>query len=71
MCLAAAVVVVEVDRRAGTARVDGGGHERIVSLALHPEVRVGDRVTVHTGFVVDVTAEPPPVAGRRVEGDVP
>jgi hydrogenase maturation factor len=71
MCLAATAVVVEVDRGAGTARVDDGGQERIVSLALHPDVRAGDRVTVHTGFVVDVTAEPDPLAGQRAEGNHP
>jgi hydrogenase maturation factor len=71
MCLAAAAVVIAVDRGAGTARVDDGGHERIVSLALHPDVRAGDRVTVHTGFVVDVTADTDPVAGQRSEGDHP
>jgi hydrogenase maturation factor len=61
MCLAAEVVVLAVDVATGSARVHDGRAERTVSIALRPATRVGDRVLVHTGFVVDVAesrAEP-------------
>lgn len=61
MCLGTEVVVIAVDPATARARVDDGGRERTVSLLLRPETRVGDRVIVHTGFVVSAavgTSEP-------------
>jgi hydrogenase assembly chaperone HypC/HupF len=55
MCLGALAMVVEVDHEALTARVDDGNTVRTVSLALQPHARLGDRVMVHTGFVLSVT----------------
>lgn len=54
MCVGDLAEVVEVDAGDAVARVTVGTTERVVSLALHPDTRPGDRVVVHTGFVVEV-----------------
>lgn len=55
MCLAVPALVKSVE---GTvAQVEIGGVERAVSVALTPEVRVGDYVLVHTGFAIGVIDE--------------
>ncbi len=52
MCLAAPALVKAIN---GTsARVELGGVERLVSLALTPEACEGDYVLVHTGFAIGV-----------------
>ena len=67
MCLGAEVVVVAVDPAAERARVDDGRGERTVSLVLRPETRVGERVLVHTGFVVGAV-EGTPAPGPTSSG---
>ena len=51
MCVAVPGEVVRIDPQ-GTAEVDFGGVHRTVSLALLPDVRVGDYVIVHAGFAL-------------------
>lgn len=51
MCMAIPVRVVE--RLAGVAAVvDEGGQRKPVSLALVPDVQVGDYVVVHMGYAM-------------------
>ena len=52
MCLGEIGRVVAV--AGDTATVRTGTLERTVSVLMRPEVRVGDHVVVHTGFVVEV-----------------
>ena len=55
MCLAVPALVKAIN---GTeARVELGSVERLVSLALTPDVREGDYVLVHTGFAIGVVDE--------------
>jgi len=55
MCLAIPALVKSIDGE--MARVELGGVERDVSLALTPEARVGDYVLIHTGFAISVMDE--------------
>lgn len=64
MCLGEVAQVVAVVPEDATARVLAGGRERTVSTALQPRVRPGDRVLVHTGFVVEVLAATGDVVAR-------
>jgi len=55
MCLAIPTLIKSIEGT--TARAEIGGVERIVSLALTPEARVGDYVLIHTGFAINVIDE--------------
>ena len=55
MCLAIPALIKSIDGQ--QARVEIGGVERTISLALTPEARVGDYVIVHTGFAIGVLDE--------------
>jgi len=55
MCLAIPTRIEAIDGQ--MARVDLGGIERQISLALTPEAGVGDYVIVHTGFALSVLDE--------------
>jgi hydrogenase expression/formation protein HypC len=55
MCLAVPALVKAIE--GSTARVELGSVERLVSLALTPQVRKGDYVLVHTGFAIGVVDE--------------
>ena len=55
MCLAIPALVVSIE--GSTARAEVGGVERIISLALTPEARIGDYVLLHTGFAIGVLDE--------------
>jgi hydrogenase expression/formation protein HypC len=55
MCLAVPALVKTID--GAQALVELGGVERRVSLALTPDVRVGDYVLIHTGFAIGVVDE--------------
>lgn len=60
MCLAVPGKVVELpdnDDPLRQARVSFGGVVKEVSLAYVPEARLGDYVTVHTGFALSVIDE--------------
>jgi hydrogenase expression/formation protein HypC len=50
MCLAIPMRLVEMDGWKGTAELDGV--RRDVSLALFPEVQVGDYLLVHAGYAI-------------------
>jgi hydrogenase expression/formation protein HypC len=50
MCLAIPMRLIEMDGWKGTAELDGV--RRDVSLALFPEVRVGDYLLVHAGYAI-------------------
>ncbi|MFP3974611.1 MAG: HypC/HybG/HupF family hydrogenase formation chaperone [Dehalococcoidia bacterium] len=52
MCLAVPVKVVSID--GDEAKVDVSGVTRRVSIALTPEVKVGDYVLLHTGYAIGV-----------------
>jgi hydrogenase expression/formation protein HypC len=50
MCLAIPMRLVEMDGWKGAAELDGV--RRDVSLALFPEVQVGDYLLVHAGYAI-------------------
>lgn len=53
MCLALPARVVALDGAQG-ATVDLGGVRKAISIALTPEVTVGDYVVVHVGYAIGV-----------------
>ena len=55
MCLAVPVQVVSVE--GNEAEVEIGGVKRRVSIALTPEVKIGDYVLLHTGYAINVIDE--------------
>jgi len=55
MCLAVPARVLSVEGQ--EAEVDLSGVRRRISVALTPEVRVGDYVIIHTGFAINVLDE--------------
>jgi hydrogenase expression/formation protein HypC len=55
MCLAIPARVEHVDGH--EAQVDINGVQRIISLWLTPEARVGDYVILHTGYAISVLDE--------------
>lgn len=52
MCLAIPAKVVTL--KESIAQVDMMGNERIVSIDLVPEVKLGDYVLVHAGFAIGI-----------------
>ncbi len=54
MCLAIPARVVALDAAAQTATVDLDGVRKTVSVALVPEVAVGDYVVLHVGHALGV-----------------
>jgi hydrogenase expression/formation protein HypC len=54
MCLALPARIAALDAAAETATVDLGGVRKTVSVALTPEVAVGDYVIVHVGHAIGV-----------------
>lgn len=54
MCLAIPARVVAIDAAAQTATVDLDGVRKAVSVALVPEVAIGDYVVVHVGHALGV-----------------
>ncbi len=55
MCLAIPVKVISIE--GDEAVTDIGGVKREVSIALTPEVKVGDYVLLHTGYAIGVVDE--------------
>lgn len=55
MCLAVPARVLSIEGQ--EAEVDFSGVRRRISVALTPEVRVGDYVVIHTGFAISVLDE--------------
>lgn len=55
MCLAIPAKVVSVQEFMAT--VDMMGNERVVGIALLPDVKVGDYVLVHAGFAIEIIDE--------------
>ena len=55
MCLAVPVQVVSI--QGSNADVEIGGVKRLVSIALTPEVKIGDYVLLHTGYAINVIDE--------------
>ena len=55
MCLAIPVLIQHIE---GTqAKVELGGVQRIVSLMLTPEAKVGDYVLLHAGYAIGIVDE--------------
>jgi hydrogenase expression/formation protein HypC len=52
MCLAIPAKVVTMN--GSLAKVDMMGNERVVSLDLVPEVKIGEYVLVHAGFAIGI-----------------
>jgi hydrogenase expression/formation protein HypC len=53
MCLGIPAQIVElVDPDQGLARAEISGVRRVISIALEPDVAVGDWVLVHVGFAL-------------------
>ena len=62
MCLAIPVTVKRIE---GTkAVVESMGVEKIVDIALSPDIKINDKVIVHAGFVIEVLD---PEAAREIE----
>ncbi len=55
MCLAVPVKVISIE--GDEAETEIGGVRRRASIALTPEVRVGDYVLLHTGYAIGVVDE--------------
>lgn len=55
MCLAVPVQVVSIE--GDEAEVEIGGVKRRISIALTPEVEVGQYVLLHTGYAINVVDE--------------
>ncbi len=53
MCLAVPARVIAVEEGGANARVELGGLERSVSLALVEGVKVGDYLLIHVGFAIN------------------
>ncbi len=53
MCLATVAKVLEVNPEKGTAWVDFGGVKREARIELMPDVKVGEYVLIHTGFIIE------------------
>lgn len=53
MCLATIAKVLEVNREKGTAWVDFGGVKREARMDLMPDVKPGEYVLIHTGFIIE------------------
>lgn len=56
MCLAVPVCVVEIPAE-GKARVEMNQVRLDVSTALFPQVKVGDYVLIHAGFIIEKISE--------------
>ncbi len=56
MCLAVPAKILEITPDQ-LATVDFGGVQRVISVQLLPEARVGDYVLIHTGFAIGVIDE--------------
>jgi len=52
VCLAIPAKVVTIN--GSIAKVDMMGNERVVSIDLVPEVRIGEYVLVHAGFAIGI-----------------
>lgn len=52
MCLAIPAKIVTID--GSLAKVDMMGNERVVSIDLIPEVKIGEYVLVHAGFAIGI-----------------
>lgn len=52
MCLAIPAKIVTMD--GSLAKVDMMGNERVVSIDLVPEVKIGEYVLVHAGFAIGI-----------------
>jgi len=52
MCLAIPAKIVTMD--GSLAKVDMMGNERVVSIDLIPEVKIGEYVLVHAGFAIGI-----------------
>jgi len=52
MCLAIPAKIVTMD--GSIAKVDMMGNERVVSIDLVPEVKIGEYVLVHAGFAIGI-----------------
>ena len=57
MCLATVAKVLEVDRERGIAWVDFGGVKREARIDLMPDVKPGEYVLIHTGFIIEKVDE--------------
>ncbi len=55
MCLAVPVRIISIE--GDEAETEIGGVRRRASIALTPEVRVGDYVLLHTGYAIGVVDE--------------
>jgi hydrogenase expression/formation protein HypC len=52
MCLAIPAKIVTMD--GSMAKVDMMGNERVISIDLVPEVKIGEYVLVHAGFAIGI-----------------
>ena len=52
MCLAIPAKIVTM--KGSTANVDMMGNERVVSIDLVPEAKIGEYVLVHAGFAIGI-----------------
>jgi len=57
MCLAIPGKIIEIDSAAEIARIDYRGLTKTASTMLMPQVKVGDIVLVHAGFIIQIMDE--------------
>ena len=55
MCLAIPVQIRSI--QGSEAEVEFGGNRQTISIALTPEVKVGEYVLLHTGYAISVVDE--------------
>jgi hydrogenase expression/formation protein HypC len=55
MCLAVPVLIKSIQDQ--NAEVELGGVTRRISIAITPDVKVGDYVLIHTGYAISVIDE--------------
>ncbi|MCX8123027.1 MAG: HypC/HybG/HupF family hydrogenase formation chaperone [Spirochaetes bacterium] len=62
MCLAIPMTVKKIE--GSKATVESMGVEKLVDIALTPDVKVNDKVIVHAGFIIEILD---PEAARQIE----
>jgi len=68
MCLAVPARVLSIQDR--EAEIDLGGVQRMVSLWLTPEARVGDYVYIHAGYAISVLDAAEAAESLRLLGEL-
>ena len=57
MCLAVPGRIIDIDAVAQTAVIDYNGLQKKASMMLCPNIKNGDIVLVHAGFIIQILSE--------------